>query len=471
MDFASLYARDRDQPQRIAVVGDTLLDDWVETAPFSCPDLCPTGKTLGHHSLPGGAANVARQFENWHSRATLLGPLSRQLAQALKRYGKSVDQELAFEVKAMPVKRRYRTAAGKLLFRADSEAPDYDLAPSELEEIRSLTVKAVRELPWNAILLVDYMKGFVDERLAENIIRIARHRDILVIADPKRPPEAFAGALLKTNEDYFSQHESSFKRYAWPRVTTYGASPPWLQTLETQEPFRVFRCVDEALAGVPCRNHVGAGDCFLAHLCLGLLHGLGGRDAARFAHHAGRVYVQHLDARPPSHYEIVKDYDPIGGKWLERQALPSLADSLRGRQVIFTNGVFRLPHAGHAWFLEQARKRGDVLVVGINDDSSAARQRPGATILPLRDRVQMLASFAFVDWIVPFGEDTPEALLKVLAAPLDEPVILAKGAEYAGTIVPGQDLAVEVVFIEASPFPQHATTLIQDFQHKCPTCP
>lgn len=109
----------------------------------------------------------------------------------------------------------------------------------------------------------------------------------------------------------------------------------------------------------------------------------------------------------------------------------ALRRELAGRQggkIVFTNGVFDLLHPGHIQLLQFAREQGDILVVGINDDDSVrclkGEKRP---IFPLAERMEILAALECVDFVVPFGEDTPLQLIRALAK-ID---VLVKGGDYA----------------------------------------
>jgi rfaE bifunctional protein nucleotidyltransferase chain/domain len=95
--------------------------------------------------------------------------------------------------------------------------------------------------------------------------------------------------------------------------------------------------------------------------------------------------------------------------------------------VVWTNGCFDLFHAGHARSLRAARDLGDVLVVGVNSDDSVRRLKgPGRPVLRARDRAELVASLACVDYAVIFGEDTPEECIRLL-----RPQVHCKGADYA----------------------------------------
>lgn len=98
-----------------------------------------------------------------------------------------------------------------------------------------------------------------------------------------------------------------------------------------------------------------------------------------------------------------------------------------GKTVVFTNGVFDILHAGHIELLEFAKSRGDLLIVGINDDASVQRlkgeKRP---IFSLAERTELLEAVQYVDYIISFTEDTPLLLIQSLAR-VD---VLVKGGDY-----------------------------------------
>ena len=98
----------------------------------------------------------------------------------------------------------------------------------------------------------------------------------------------------------------------------------------------------------------------------------------------------------------------------------------RGERVVFTNGCFDLLHVGHVRSLEQARALGDRLVVGLNSDASVRGLKgSGRPLVPARQRAEVLAALASVDWVVTFGAPTPLALIRAL-----RPDVLAKGGDW-----------------------------------------
>ncbi len=107
----------------------------------------------------------------------------------------------------------------------------------------------------------------------------------------------------------------------------------------------------------------------------------------------------------------------------------------RGQRIVFSNGCFDLLHVGHVRTLEAASRLGDRLVVGLNSDASVRRlkgaQRP---LIPARQRAEVLAALACVDWVVTFREDTPLGLIRAL-----RPDVLVKGGDWALGAIVGRD--------------------------------
>jgi D-beta-D-heptose 7-phosphate kinase/D-beta-D-heptose 1-phosphate adenosyltransferase len=106
-----------------------------------------------------------------------------------------------------------------------------------------------------------------------------------------------------------------------------------------------------------------------------------------------------------------------------------------GRRVVFTNGCFDLLHPGHLKCLEEARKQGDFLVVGINSDDSVRRLKGnGRPLVPQEERAEVLAALECVDAVVVFNEETPRELIAEL-----RPDVLVKGGDWAANEIVGRE--------------------------------
>lgn len=109
------------------------------------------------------------------------------------------------------------------------------------------------------------------------------------------------------------------------------------------------------------------------------------------------------------------------------------------KKVVFTNGCFDLIHAGHVDYLSKAKKLGDILIVGLNSDSSVrsikGNKRP---ILKETERIFILSNLKPVDYIIVFREDTPKKLINELV-----PDILVKGADWKLENIVGKDVVID----------------------------
>lgn len=120
--------------------------------------------------------------------------------------------------------------------------------------------------------------------------------------------------------------------------------------------------------------------------------------------------------------------------------LPKLAKIIEkhkqhGDRVVLANGCFDLIHAGHIRYLKESKKRGDILVVALNSDSSVRKIKGrGRPILLEKDRGEIIASFSFVDYVTFFDETKVEKVLWVL-----KPHVHAKGSDYTVDTVPERD--------------------------------
>lgn len=110
-----------------------------------------------------------------------------------------------------------------------------------------------------------------------------------------------------------------------------------------------------------------------------------------------------------------------------------------GKQVVFTNGCFDILHVGHVRYLQDARALGDVLVIGVNTDTSVQRLKgPTRPIVPQDERAEVLAALRCVDYVTLFDEQTPKALIASL-----QPDIHVKGGDYRVEDLPEAKVVLE----------------------------
>lgn len=127
-----------------------------------------------------------------------------------------------------------------------------------------------------------------------------------------------------------------------------------------------------------------------------------------------------------------------------RQKVMSVAEAVAfveqgrhpGKKIVFTNGVFDLLHPGHVRYLQDARREGDALIVGVNSDRSVrAIKGPTRPLNPEHERAEVLAALACVDAVVVFDEDDPHQIISRL-----QPDVLAKGADWKLEAIIGREI-------------------------------
>lgn len=110
----------------------------------------------------------------------------------------------------------------------------------------------------------------------------------------------------------------------------------------------------------------------------------------------------------------------------------------RGKKIVFTNGCFDILHYGHVKYLQESKRRGDILVVAVNSDASIRRikgkKRP---IVNEKDRLRTLAALESIDYVVLFNEDTPLETIGLL-----KPDLLVKGADWDKNDIVGRDVVL-----------------------------
>jgi len=436
----------------VLVVGDVLLDRFVEGKVGRVSPEAPVA-VLNHRAeraLLGGAGNVAANLVAYGAKAILVGVAGNDAAAtelgALCRAEGGIDCRLVTDAgRPTTVKTRYLSGWHQLL-RVDAEDASA-LSPIVAKELLATARTAMADA--GAVVLSDYAKGVLTEATIPALIAAAREAGIPVIVDPKKADAAiFAGAALLTpNADEMARFagmtiDTDAEAETACRRVLDGVAVDAILVTRGEHGMTLFRRGGEALH-VPAETHrvfdvTGAGDTVVATLAAALSAGLALPEAVRLANAAAGVVVLKPGTATVSPAELKQ---ALGGAsaanvMTAAGARDQIAQWQRqGLKVGFTNGCFDLLHRGHLHSLDQAARRVDRLVVGVNTDASTARLKgPGRPVQDLATRAAVLAALKFVDLVVPFDEDTPAELIETVA-----PDVLFKGADYFGLDVAGGD--------------------------------
>ncbi|RPJ40806.1 MAG: D-glycero-beta-D-manno-heptose 1-phosphate adenylyltransferase, partial [Chloroflexi bacterium] len=186
----------------------------------------------------------------------------------------------------------------------------------------------------------------------------------------------------------------------------------------------------------------GAGDTFISALALALSTGAQTTTAAEIASAAASIVVE-KPGTSTCFIEELKGYFTGEAKYITdsfHMAARVAAYRRQGKRIVFTNGCFDILHSGHIQYLNQAKAQGQVLIVGINSDSGVRRLKgPTRPINTLEERAQVLSALSCVDHIIPFDEDIPFSLIRLI-----QPDVFVKGGDYTRDKLPEAALVEEL---------------------------
>lgn len=463
----------------VLVLGDVMLDRYVAGAVsrISPEAPIPVLKASGARALLGGAGNVAANIAALGGAAMLVGSIGADAAgaelQALIEHTPGLSSALVTHPKrATTVKTRF-TSGGHQLLRLDEESDGF-LAPEEESAILARFASALEDI--HVVVLSDYAKGVLTDRVLAEAIALSRARGRPVIADPKRVDlSAYRGAAVLTPNTLEASrstgvaiHSDSDAAEAGRRALENLAGSAILITraergvslVRENAPTLHLPTRAQAVADVS-----GAGDTVTATLAMMLAAGATLPEAAAMGNIAAGIAVSKPGTATISPAELADALAESGAASSQAKVVDLAAALQRlaqwrsaGARIGFTNGCFDLVHPGHIRILEAARRECDRLIVGLNSDASVRRLK-GAT-RPVQSQVSraaVIAALACTDLVVVFDEDTPLELIRALA-----PDRLIKGADYAREAVVGGDVVEarggKVILVPLEP--GHSTTAI-----------
>lgn len=438
---------------RVLVIGEAMLDMYLRgSANRICREApVPIVDIKSSIPQPGGAANTALNLHDLGAQVEFLSVIGDDhngyiLREALSRRGINTSGLLMSEQRETMTKHRV-SAGDHLLVRFDSGSGE----PLEHEDEKRLIGRlAARFHKVDAIVVSDYGYGILTDRVIRSIQKLQDKKESLLVIDAKALDKYAASRPTAVKPNYqelttllsitspapagkrAQQLEplgtkllrATGARYVAATIDTEGA----LVFRKDGKPYRTYSNPAEHIQAV------GAGDSYVSGLTLGLAAGLKVETAAELAQAAAKIVVQKKGTATCLQNELIQ-YFGAGSKSVA--GLDDLQERIEqwrrvGQRIVFTNGCFDILHSGHVEYLRKAKALGDVLVLGINADASIRRLKgPKRPINTLEDRSRVLDGLDSVDLIVPFEDDTPEELIKIV-----KPDFFAKGGDYTLATLP-----------------------------------
>ncbi|MCH8301309.1 MAG: bifunctional D-glycero-beta-D-manno-heptose-7-phosphate kinase/D-glycero-beta-D-manno-heptose 1-phosphate adenylyltransferase HldE [Proteobacteria bacterium] len=422
----------------VLVAGDVMLDRYLfgGTERISPEAPVPVVQVRETVNRAGGAANVAANLASLGVDTTLIGVVGQDdEAAALKAVLEQQNVNCRFKAVAnWPTTTKTRVQSrGQQLIRLDRE--EWDASGSAA--LTGYLKKALKAS--SAVVLSDYGKGALGDVSA--MIDLCRNANTPVFVDPKGSDfDKYRGATVLTpNQSEFesvagvcdSEDELVERVRKMISELDLGAllvtrSEKGMLLVEaSDEPVFLSTRVSEVF------DVTGAGDTVIAVLAGAVASGESMAAAAALSNLAAGLVVRKTGVASvsPSEIRAALHQRGQGGRGLvkEVELAAMISDAkYQNESIVMTNGCFDVLHAGHVAYLEEAKSLGDRLIVAVNDDESVRRLKGSdRPVNALQDRMAVLAGLAAVDWVVPFSEDTPARLIRMIL-----PDVLVKGGDY-----------------------------------------
>jgi D-beta-D-heptose 7-phosphate kinase / D-beta-D-heptose 1-phosphate adenosyltransferase len=438
---------------KVIVIGEAMLDTYLDgTTKRLCREAPVPVVSITHREyVPGGAANAAVNVANLGAEVAFLSVIGRDqegdlLLKALEERGVSTATVLRDPARVTLSKNRI-VAASQMVVRYDQGSIEA-LAPKSEHDL----IERLKDLyGWcDAIIVSDYAYGILTPRLIKTLAGLQKKDPRLVMVDSRRLPEYkdMDITAIKPNFEEVVQLLGENKLNGdQPRAERILACQADIHNLCSAQIVAVTLDLEGALVfekgRSPYRTYAkpqphsyaaGAGDTFAGALTLALAAGAHTPAAAEIASAAAGIVVQKEGTASCFANELIEHFS-IEEKYVTDafQLAARMAYYRRhGLRIVFTNGCFDILHRGHITYLNKAKEFGDVLVVGLNSDGSIRRLKgENRPINTLEDRGQILSALSCVDHIIPFDEDTPEDLIRVI-----EPDVFVKGGDYTLETLP-----------------------------------
>jgi len=430
---------------RILIIGDVMLDRYWHggTHRISPEAPVPVVKIEQIEDRPGGAANVALNIAALGAAAVVAGFTGEDdSAQSLEALLASSGILTQFEkIPSSPTITKLRVISRhQQLIRLDFEDTLTINHPANKTANDGLLKKTLPELEQASVLVLsDYKKGVLTH--PQTFIQAAKKQRIPILVDPKGTDfERYRGATLLTpnlaefeavvghceTEKLLVERGQTLRDNLDLDALLITRSEHGMTLLRKNLPELHFPATAREVFDV-----TGAGDTVISVLAAALAAGTSMAESVALANIAAGIVVGKLGtaaiSAPELRRAVLSDHGMGKGVMSEEQLLIAIEDARsQGERIVMTNGCFDIIHAGHVGYLEQAKARGDRLVVAVNSDDSVSRLKgPSRPINPAERRMAVLAAIESVDWVTPFSEDTPERLINLF-----KPDILVKGGDY-----------------------------------------
>ena len=459
-----------DKINKCLILGDCMLDRyiWGDVSRISPEAPIPVVNVKMKSDMLGGAGNVAANMKGMGinvSIGTVVGndESGKKILDLFAKNGIVYDGVVS-DTQKTTTKTRI-IGKGQQIVRIDEE--DVNHFPTNiLEELVQTTKNQMSGT--SLVVISDYAKGLCTREVCQTVIREARVNGLKVLIDPKgKDWSKYSGAYAITPNwsEFLSivgqideENDSEICQAARNIILEYSIENILItrsekgMTLVSHNTYKNIPTEAREVVDVS-----GAGDTVVATLATFLMDGYSLEKAVEISNIAAGIAVEHrgtsvigrkeLTKRLNEKHTVTRSTFNFAEKILSVTELEEEIAYLQQheKKIVFTNGCFDVLHFGHISYLTEAKKLGDILVVGLNSDASVKKLGKGENrpINKEKCRAVQLAAMEMVDFVVIFGEETPRELIKQL-----HPDVLVKGGDYCIEQVVGREYVKEVKIID-----------------------
>ena len=445
---------------KVLLVGDFMLDAYIygDALRISPEAPVPVLKIQKTEYSCGGAASVAADLSALGAVANCLGTIGDDhngeiLKKLLTDAGAEIGNLVVTDDRPTISKQRLIGLAQhrhrQQLIRMDTES----VKPLSAERKKQILDSYKSLLPEaDIVCLQDYNKGLLSNSTCSEMIKLAAKAGKMVLVDPALTTDysKYANSSLITPNRKEASEAVGFE--IEDVETAEKAAAELMETLNlsavviTLDKQGAYLKTEKTGQVIPTRVRTvydvsGAGDMVLSTLATALAAGCDYRTAVQLCNITGGLEVEKFGAVPVSIEEVINEIvNQNRAKIGKIQKLDSLVSQLnwhrnQKHKIVFTNGCFDVIHSGHIEFLKFCKSQGDILVLGLNSDSSVKTIKgPERPINKQADRAAVLAAFEYVDYIAIFDEPDPLEIIKKV-----KPDVLVKGKDWADKGVIGRE--------------------------------
>jgi D-beta-D-heptose 7-phosphate kinase/D-beta-D-heptose 1-phosphate adenosyltransferase len=444
----------------ILVIGEIILDVYLqcESNKIATEGLFPTYNVVNITNKLGGAANVAVNMSNLNHNTTFVSILGEDenkekiihlLNEKCVKYKFIYDKTVTNTIKT-------RIVNNQIFYGRFDIENKQNISVEQEDEIMKIIMNHYHEHKINGIVLSDYNKGLLTDVLIHKIVSFSNENEIVTFIDPKskgyskyknctffKPNKIDASLITNmTNiddilSDLYTKINCKYLVYtlASDGIILYDGSKKIVKTH-----IKKFNCIDPT----------GAGDVVISVLAYYYLKTsdldtsieLCNFIAGKSVEYVGNYICSERDINDFFNYKQGKENNNLNNKLLKTEDILYFKELNKNKKIVFTNGCFDIIHTAHLKLLKFCKTKGDIVVVGLNTDSSIKKlkgnKRP---INKNQDRFEFLALLDFIDFIIFFDEDTPYNILSIL-----KPYMLVKGGDYKLDQLLGNEFCENIEF-------------------------